>query len=318
MSGYEEFDFPMAGTCCLAVFVTSIVLFACSFDVLEPRYYGLVYDDTFKTVSSTDVRRDAQDDSGRFLIGLGRSVLSYPLSLVVMSWMPGGEDGGSMSVWTSNGQSVFLDISLQIRLIKDKLPHLYYSWGLQWRDWLRMIVEKRIKEISVTFHTLDFFEKRIVLANKLRTEVTQIFAGEGDGHFTMVDFQLRKVGLPAEFDAVVIEKLLKKQQRQKARNRQEVAVRQAQKNLKLALADYDADLVLEMARQEGSVRVAKEETDGEAALTRKYAEVYREFADQLSWLNTTGMGYDALHFYIYSRLGRDHRSAQTQELIGFG
>ncbi|CAD7963371.1 unnamed protein product [Amoebophrya sp. A120] len=317
MGEFREYDVPLAGGCCLIVFITSIVLFACSFDVLEPRYYGLVYDDTFKTVSRDEIRREARDDSGRFLIGLGRSILSYSQSLIVLEWLPSGKDGSSMSVWTSNGQSVFLDLSLQIRLVRGMLPQLYYAWGLQWRDWLRVIIEKKVKEVSVRFHTLQFFEKRVQISNELRNDVGTMFASEGDGFFTMVDFQLRKISLPSAFDEAVIAKLLKKQRRQKARNRQQVSIRQAQKNLVTALADADAALVLEMARQEGTIKVAKERTDGESALIRRYATLYKEFADGMGWLNTTSHGYDALHFYIYSRLARDHRANSSQELIGF-
>lgn len=107
---WNDYDVPAAGVCCLVVFTVSIILFACSFDVLEPRYYGLMYDDTFKTVGRSDILRENRDDNGRLLIGLGRSILYYPVSLVVMEFLPGGADGGSMNVWTSNGQSVFLDV----------------------------------------------------------------------------------------------------------------------------------------------------------------------------------------------------------------
>lgn len=87
-----------------------------------------------------------------------------------------------------------------------------------------------------------------------------------------------------------------------------------------------------MARQDGNIKVAKERTDGEAALIRRYATLYRDFGDTMGWLNgtssaaagdaasgtpTSNFGFDALHFYIYSRLGKDHRARATQELIGF-
>lgn len=50
-------DEAIGGSCCLAVFITSIVLFSCSFAVIEPRWYGLIYDDTFKTVVRNDIKR---------------------------------------------------------------------------------------------------------------------------------------------------------------------------------------------------------------------------------------------------------------------
>eukprot|EP00392_Amoebophrya_sp_AT5.2_P004190 g4198.t1 len=98
------------------------------------------------------------------------------------------------------------------------------------------LYEKRVKEVSVRFHTLDFFEKRVGIANALRDETATMFASEGDGFFQMVDFQLRKVSLPPAFDNAV-------------------SIRHAQKSLVEALAEADAALVLEMARQDGNIKV---------------------------------------------------------------
>ena len=37
----------------------------------------------------------------------------------------------------------------------------------------------------------------------------------------------------------------------------------------------------------------------------------------MGWLADPKFGYDALHYFIYSRLGKDHRSPSTRELINF-
>lgn len=103
------------------------------------------------------------------------------------------------------------------------------------------LYEKRVKEVAVRFHTLDFFEKRVAIANALRDETATMFASEGDGFFQMVDFQLRKVGLPAAFDNAVIEKLLRKQQRQKARNSQQVS------HLLVLMNQFDSTIFISIA-----------------------------------------------------------------------
>lgn len=115
-------DIPLAVCFCLTVFVLSIILFACSFSIVEPREYALVYDGTYMSVSRNDIRRENSADSGRYLIGLGRSVVQYPKGLVVMEWRHDGVDSSPMECWTSNGQNVYLDISLQLRLDRAKLP----------------------------------------------------------------------------------------------------------------------------------------------------------------------------------------------------
>lgn len=105
-------DEPAAFGCCLFFFIVTVILFACSFDVLDVRFYGLIFDSTFKTVPRNDIDRENRDDSGRYLVGLGRRVVPFHRGLIHMSWVDGGKDGTAMECWTNNGQSVFLDISL--------------------------------------------------------------------------------------------------------------------------------------------------------------------------------------------------------------
>lgn len=47
------------------------------------------------------------------------------------------------------------------------------------------------------------------------------------------------------------------------------------------------------------------------------ARKYKDFGDKMGWLSNVDFGYDALHYFVYSRLGKDHRAASSKELIGF-
>lgn len=310
-------DEAAAGCFCLCIFVISIVLFACSFDTLEPRNYGLVYDDTYKTVIRDDIRRKSRADTGRYLIGLGRSILSFPKGLVVMEWMKNGVDSESMECWTSNGQNVYLDISLQLKVRKERLPDLYYRYGLQWRDRIRLSIQRLIKDTTPDFHTLKFFTHRVLISSTLQSTLNAAFNSAG-GFVTIIDFQLRRIGLPEEFEGAILNKILRLQEQQKALNMQLVDLAFTEKERQTALAEADSGLVFEEATQGGNILIAQKRVDGDSDFIKLYAKMYRKFGDTLGWLADSRFGYTALHYFIYSRLGKDHQASSLRELLGYG
>lgn len=174
-----------------------------------------------------------------------------------------------------------------------------------------------VKEITPTFQTLDFFEKRGDITLAIRTGLEKKFLLEG-GYWRLWDFQLRQISLPAAFETAVVNKILRKQERQKARNQQQVEVKKAEKQKEIDLAEADAGLVNALATEEGRINIDKQAADGQANLTIAYAEGYFNFGQTMNWFNDTDLSYDALHYYIYSRLGKDHRANRTTQLLGYG
>ena len=37
----------------------------------------------------------------------------------------------------------------------------------------------------------------------------------------------------------------------------------------------------------------------------------------MGWLSTNGFGFDALHYFIYSRLSKDHKAGAVKQMVGF-
>lgn len=288
-------------------------------DVLEPRWYGVVYDDTFKTVirGGPEVRRQVDTEGGRYLLGLGRRLITYPKGLVKMSWKnKDGRDNMPLNCWTSNGQNVFLDVSLQLQLKKDQLTDLYYMWGTHWRDNLRVVIQKEIKDVTPRFATLEYFTEREAITGNITEALGAKFKQMGN-FFELRFFQLRQIGLPAAFEKAILQKILKLQEQKAALNTQQVELQRALARKEGAMASADANLVNTEAQETGNTAVAKQFADGQANLVEQYATEYKAYADKMGWLNDNNFGYDALHYFIYSRLGKDHRSTSTRELINF-
>ena len=378
----HELDEPLAGGCCLVVLIVTIVLFACSFDTLEPKLYGLVYDETFMTVPRDDIRREKREDGGRYMIGLGRNVIEYPRGLIAMDWNDKDTDGGSIEVWTNQGQNVYLDLSLQVRLSQAKLAKLYYTWGTHYRDHLRVLVVSEVKNLAPRYDTLSFFNQRLNITQTMENGIRSRFAEDG-GFFELASFQLRSIALPSGFERAILEKILKRQAIKRAVQQRSVEKQEAEIAMAGAKAAADRNFVLEEARQSGDVKVAKDYADGVAAMVEEYAVQYKRYAVQMGWIgnsavNTTSdeaaniisspmcadyddaanpgnppalgtrvdvggpdlanplqracgevgktasgatpdyakFGFAATHYFMYGRLGRDHRTGDSREVVG--
>ena len=83
------------------------------------------------------------------------------------------------------------------------------------------------------------------------------------------------------------------------------------------------------ARYSGDIAIEKERAEGDARVIGTYAQAYHNYGSSLGWICSTvagatcntasvaNYGFDALHYFIYSRLGRDHRAQKSKEMIGF-
>ena len=176
-----------------------LVCFICSFDILEPLEYGLVYDNNYKVVARD---KGSIYESTRSLIGLGRNFISYPRDVVILEWVKtGGRDGRSLGCWTSNGQNILLDISMQIKLNKTTLPTLYYHYGeAAWRDMLSVQVRRTIKDATTKIETSKFFEDRETISEQLTEAVRARLAKPdpetGAVFWELKMFQFRSVNFP--------------------------------------------------------------------------------------------------------------------------
>lgn len=46
-------------------------------------------------------------------------------------------DDELLGVWTGTGQNVYLEISAQVMIVRERIPEIYYRFGEHYRDHLR-------------------------------------------------------------------------------------------------------------------------------------------------------------------------------------
>lgn len=186
---------------------------------------------------------------------------------------------------------------------------------------------KTLKNIAPTYQTLDYFTKRLEISQTFHQSLIKMFKDNGD-MFSLYDFQLREISLPPGFEHAILQKILYLQEQKAAQNQQEVEVKESEIVQKNSEADADKSFVLSEAAYSGDIAIEKEKSEGEARVIGAYAEAYHNFGAQLGWIcstvagvscnagNVAQFGFDALHYFIYSRLGKA-REKKIHQYIGF-
>lgn len=113
-----------------------IILFAVSWDVVEPTEFGLKYNSVTGTV---DTRNPYS--GGRYIIGPGRRFLKFPASAAKIEFSDQeGADLGPIHCRTgrdlsdpdSGGQPISISLAIQYRLPKDQLGAMYRKFAMDW------------------------------------------------------------------------------------------------------------------------------------------------------------------------------------------
>ena len=135
-------------TCCgLGSFVVFIVLFALSWDTLEPTEYGLVQNGFTGYV---DLNPEHVYTGGRYFVWLRHYFLPFPRNLRNLDFAEGGfrrpipaRTGPDPDDRESGGQPVTLSISFQYRLQQRSVPKIYQTFGLEWESSYMRFVSPR-------------------------------------------------------------------------------------------------------------------------------------------------------------------------------
>jgi len=302
------------------VFVIGIIVFACSWATLDPREYAVTYHNLFMKVN-----RFKTAIGGRNFIGPSQTYIKFPRGLVGYyfndvgagsdtaeqwaQWM----DSGRLSVWSKNGQTVHIAISLNVKLNRDAIPGMYLKYGTDPWNHLRVAVVSTMKNTAVKYSTLDFFLKRVEIKNQMTAAIEEMLAV--DGAFTLLLMNLRSIDLPEKFESVILNKLLSFQALQRARYQQEVEI--MEKGVKEVLNEGDADALISLvrARAMGDFNVVQQTANAEKGFFRSRSDEHRNLMDALNWTTEDDLGQKALHFYAWQSV-QERSTAQLTSRVG--
>ncbi len=115
--------------------------------------------------------------SGRHFNGIGYDFIQYPSTVQLFAYTNESfTDMDELSCWTSGGQTIYMEISFFARFIdKTKLKEFYYMWGADWKGFFIRASIRNIKEASVQFSELDFYQKRSVINDYILQSLSELF-----------------------------------------------------------------------------------------------------------------------------------------------
>jgi len=314
-------NIPQCGRVCAALTaLVSVILFILSWGTVDPRQYAIVYDTNFREVDPTVW------NNGRFFTGLGRWFVKFPRGLVTIEFMTPRAtiyDEGRMaayealSCWTENGQQVDVELSLQVRIIPEKVMELYMQWETfpmaLWH--LQATVARTIKDASVTIPTELFFQDREAVK---RVFVAAVHSAMDDmGYYDLIDFQLRQIILPHKFEQAILAKILAFQKQKKAEYLRQTQIIK-EEILKVAVvADMDALKTITNATALGNLTIHQSRADGVKEILEARADGYANFVEELGLADDPDTTWQALNYFIWSKLCPASGCDGVAKLSGF-
>jgi len=212
------------GGCFCILLITSVILFACSFALVEPTEYGLDWDNNWFTIDDTQVY-----EGGRHFLGLGHTFIIYPkiLRTIKMSGdIPTTGDGENdvevesaeadsesestgvrptsvLNARTSDGLQVMLDLSYQYKLMAtpEDLTQLWYDYEDQYEAAFVRISRDTLRNVASQFAAFQYFYNRSIISDAMRIALD---AELSNHHANVESFQLLNIALPSKFSDVHI------------------------------------------------------------------------------------------------------------------
>lgn len=200
----------MGTACCSGVFMAIVIMVGCSFDTLSPLEAGVEFNSISKQI--TEGRAYT---AGRYWLGLGREFLVFPMDFQMIEFSNEPNADEPPLVARTDNVQIELECSLQYTLKLDKLTTLFKTHQFNYHNRFVKIALSVIKNTAVLFEPAAFYESRDEVSLALERALRAALFRE---NAIVHDFQLRKVTLPSQNEAVIIRKSVSIQEQDTAQH----------------------------------------------------------------------------------------------------
>lgn len=247
------------GCSLVCVFILAVVLFAIAFDRLEPTEIGIKYDGIKLQID----REHGAYNNGRYYLGIGTSFIRFPSHLVEAEFT----GYSALRAWSKEGQLIVVDLGFFYRLDRDKIVDIYERYDQDYHQRMVQIATRSIKQVTIQYEATNFFEDRLEIGQHMSRELRARMAEED---MIMELFALRAVDIPDMFEAKVVSKVVKLQEKKTALHRKDTASEraniaveegngQALVDERVSKATAQATRIVETAKANGLQSIAEEE-----------------------------------------------------------
>ena len=281
----------------LAGGAAAVLLFALSWDSLEPTQYGLV-----QNGFTGYVELDPQKvyEAGRHFVLLRHHFLKFPRNLVSLEFSNsygGRADRSAIPARTgpdpddreSGGQPVHLSVSFQYQLARKDVPRVYQTFGTAWEASYLRFAQQAITNEAQLFTPRTFWNDRASVEERLLHAVNASLSTQG--YATVHSLQLLKVDFSKNYEDIITQiqlqeqlKVTKTYQLEVTRVLKEVDILQSSTSATVAQIEARAQRESSVLINEASARAIKTEQEAKA-------EWYSKLKQQLQWTNADFIKY---------------------------
>lgn len=197
----------------ILIFLISIILFASSWDVLEPTQYGLLKNEITGKVDLTHVYTH-----GRYFVVLRHNFIKFPAWSPTLSygfeWSPrkaipartGPDTDGS-----GGGQPITLTVAFQYRIPKANVPKVYQTFGTLYESSYLRFVQQAITIVTQQYSPRKFFSFRREVQQAMLVKCNESLVEKG--YATVTRLQLSVVGFQKNYEDTITNIQLQEQLR---------------------------------------------------------------------------------------------------------
>jgi len=200
----------------LAAFLVSILLFALSWDTLEPTEFGLVAN---SITGRVDLDPKNVYEGGRHFIWLAHHFLVFPKNRVTIEFSDShGEgffqrpplslrtgsnhdDDGSAGDTESGGQPLYISVSFQYNLIKERIPEFYQKFGMAYEDSFARYAQDALFTVATSKTPRQFWEDRGGVELQMHAAVNHSI--RHNGFANVAQLQLLRVGFLSQYEETI-------------------------------------------------------------------------------------------------------------------
>lgn len=282
-----------AGVCC-CLLIPSVIMFACSFDTLNPHEIGLHMNGVACTLDPET------QENGRYFLGLGHYFVTYPANLQYIEFSNSAEGGArnkKINLWTKDGQEVFAEIGFYYQIIRSELSTLYYLYGEEYISVIEDIATNTFRDVSTRYDTIQFFTQRDAINNVMHAALDARL--RETVMVTVPRFNLLSLDMPDRFETAIVDKVIKEQEKKTLEFQQVSGVIVEETKLEQAKANKAITILQANSTAQGTLIVAKAKADAFLSLQTGAASLRKTLATELGLTSGSPVQYDELMHYMW-------------------
>jgi|EP00945_MAST-04E_sp_MAST-4E-sp1_P004707 hypothetical protein len=182
----DEGKKKLGGCGCCVVFITAIILFACSFKTVEVNETCLQYGSLTR-----EVEEEPTKNQGTVFIGIDQDFLCFPKTVLKLDYTGGNQ----LKARTKEGLLMGIDITIEYKLLVGSVKKLFDLTALEYENLYDAIAHSAMRNSASHFNAADILRSSGPFTLKIRELLEPRF---NNFFATVSEVQVRQIQLPED------------------------------------------------------------------------------------------------------------------------